>query len=244
MSSTTKPRKAATVSNDETRFPVRRTLTEQTYEILKEMILDQDLEPGSRLVIDSLVKRLGVSTSPLREALAKLESERLVVSERFDGYKVAPEPSSDYLRDLIAFRLLMESDCALRGAPRATPEILAAMRTEIAAMKSVKTLGTKYKQYRKFVEADARFHMLIVESAGNQVMLDAYRGMHALLLQARLYVHKSSGRERAVEVADEHDRILKAFEIGDGAAAADALTMHLQGGARRLLSLTTPGPMD
>jgi DNA-binding GntR family transcriptional regulator len=226
----------ASRANDRTKVPVRQTLTEQTYDILKEMILDQELEPGSRLVIDALVRRLGVSTSPLREALAKLASERLVISELFNGYKVAPEPSQSYLSDLIEFRLLIESKCASIGAPKKNPAILAEMRELITTMKSIKSLGTKYRQYRRFVEADARFHMLIIESASNQAMLDAYQGMHALVLQARIYVRKSSGRERAIEVAEEHDRILRAFEAGDGQEAAEALATHLRGGARRLLS--------
>lgn len=222
--------------DNEPKIPVRKTLTEQTYEILKEMILDQELVPGSRLVIDALVRRLGVSTSPLREALARLESERLIVSELFNGYKVAPEPSTDYLRDMINFRILIEAHCALVGAPLASPQLIKDMRAAISRMQSIKALGTKYKQYRKFVEADALFHTLIVESADNQVMLDAYKGMHAVLLQARLYVRRSSGRERAIEVSEEHARILAAFEAGDGPGAASALTAHLEGGKRRLLS--------
>jgi DNA-binding GntR family transcriptional regulator len=227
---------------EQPRVPTRKTLTEQTYEILKEMILDQEVEPGSRLVIDALVRKLNVSTSPLREALAKLESERLIVSELFSGYKVAPEPPAEYLRDMIEYRKLIEAHSALLGAPIASAELIAEMRAAIASMKSTKALGTKYKEYRKFVEADVRFHTLIVESAGNKVMLDAYRGMHGILMQARLYVRRSAGRERAAEVSDEHARILAAFEAHDGPAAAEALRDHLEGGIRRLLPTAASMP--
>jgi DNA-binding GntR family transcriptional regulator len=221
--------------NTEARPLVRRTLTEQAYEVLKEMILDQELEPGSRLNIDALTRRLGVSSSPLREALARLESERLAVSELYNGYKVAPEPTLDYLRDLIGYRLLVEGHCALIGAPQVSEALLAEMRATIRSMQVTKTLGTRYKQYRKFVEADARFHLLIVESGGNQVILDTYRRMNAVLLQSRLYLHRASGRERAIEVSKEHARILAAFEARNGEEARQALVDHLRGGERRLL---------
>jgi DNA-binding GntR family transcriptional regulator len=63
------------------RMLVKRPLSDQTYEALRELILDQGLRPGSRLNVDRLARELGVSSSPVREALARLEAERLVVSE-------------------------------------------------------------------------------------------------------------------------------------------------------------------
>ena len=86
----------------------RTTLAEQAYEIIKGRILDRDLPPGARLNIDALVRDLGVSSSPLQEALAKLQAERLVVFELYSGYSVAPEPSLSYLRDLVDCRILQE----------------------------------------------------------------------------------------------------------------------------------------
>jgi DNA-binding GntR family transcriptional regulator len=216
--------------------PIKTTLTEQTYEILKERILDRGLAPGTRLNIDALTRDLGVSTSPLREALSKLEAERLVISELYSGYSVAPEPTLDYLRDLIDFRTMLEGHCALVGAPRKAASVLNELRAAIRQMGAAKQIGTHYKQYKKFVAADQRFHQVIVESAGNQVISDTYRGMNAILLQARLYLYRSGGRARAGEVAEEHARILRAFEAGDGPEAALAIREHLEGGKRRLLS--------
>jgi len=220
--------------------PVKTTLTEQTYEILKERIFDRQLAPGTRLNIDALTRDLGVSTSPLREALSKLQAERLVVSELYSGYSVAPEPSLDYLRDLIDFRIMLEGHCAFEGAPRKSPAVLNELKAAIRQMGAAKQIGTHYKQYRKFVAADQRFHQVIVESAGNQVIADTYRTMNAILLQARLYLQRSGGRERAGQVAEEHARILAAFEAGDGAEAARAIREHLEGGKRRLLSGSEP----
>ena len=219
---------------------VRTTLTEQTYELLKERILDQVLAPGTRLNIDALTRDLGVSSSPLREALARLEAERLVVSELYSGYTVAPEPTPRYLLDLIDFRLMLEGRSALAGAPRRDPSVLSDMRALVRQMGATHKLGTRYKHYRRFVDADIRFHQAIVRSGGNEVVTQAYSGMNAILHQARLYLHRSGGEARAAEVAQEHGAILRAFEAGDGDAASGALAAHLEGGKRRLI-LSHPG---
>jgi DNA-binding GntR family transcriptional regulator len=214
----------------------RSTLSERTYEALKERILDQTLPPGFRLNIDALSRELGVSSSPIREALARLEGERLVVAELYSGSFVAPQPTSEYLHQLLDFRLLLEGHCAALGAPRRDRATLAAMRQAFARMAAVRQIGTHYREYRKFVQADMSFHQAIVDSAHNQVMTDAYRSLNAIILQSRLYKNRAAGSERASEVLVEHRGILEAFEAGDGALAAVLIGKHLEGGRRRLLT--------
>lgn len=218
------------------RVIVRTTLSEQTYEAIKERILDQTLEPGVRLNIDSLSRELSVSSSPIREALARLEAERLVVSELYAGYAVAPKPSAKYLADLLEYRIMLESQCALLGAPRKDRQILAQMRQAYDRMAAIPRLGTRYREYRRFVQADAWFHQLLVDSADNEVMSTTYDSLHAILVQSRLYRTRKGGSAAYAEVMDEHTVILAAFDAGDGTAAADAVKAHLEGGRRRLIS--------
>jgi DNA-binding GntR family transcriptional regulator len=215
---------------------VRRTLSEQTYEAIKERILDQTLEPGARLNIDSLSRELGVSSSPIRESLARLEAERLVVSELYTGYAVAPKPSGRYLADLVDLRIVIEGHCALVGAPKKDTDILLQMRQAWERMSSVASIGTRYREYRRFVEADAWFHQLLVDSADNEAISETYESLHAIIIQSRLYRNRESGAARSIEVTNEHRLILDAFEAGDGRAAAAALREHLEGGRRRLIN--------
>lgn len=222
----------------------RSTLSERTYEALKERILDQTLPPGARLNIDALSRELGVSSSPIREALARLEGERLVVSELYSGSSVAPQPTNAYLHQLLDFRLLLEGHCAGVGAPRRDRATLAAMRQAFSRMAAVRQIGTQYREYRKFVQADISFHQAIVDSAANQVMTEAYRSLNAIILQSRLYKNRSAGSERASEVMAEHRRILEAFEAGDGGLASRLIGDHLAGGRRRLLSTDEAPPVD
>jgi DNA-binding GntR family transcriptional regulator len=215
---------------------VRTTLSEQTYEAIKERILDQTLQPGARLNIDSLSRELAVSSSPIREALARLEAERLVVSELYSGYAVAPKPSATYLADLLEYRIVLEAHCALVGAPRKDRHILACMRQAYDRMAAIPRIGTRYREYRRFVQADARFHQLLVDSAGNEVMSTTYESLHPLLVQSRLYLDREGGGTASSEVMDEHAVILAAFDAGDGPAARAAVKAHLEGGRRRLIS--------
>ena len=217
----------------------RTTLSEQTYETLKERILDKTLPAGAKLNIDALSRELAVSSSPIREALARLEGERLVVSEVYSGCSVAPEPTAGYLHSLLDCRMVLEGHCAQIGAPRKNPKVLQVLRDAYEEMAAIPRIGTKYREYRRFVHADARFHQTIIDSAGNEVISGVYEGLSAIIMQSRLYRDRRGGSSRAHEVLDEHRRILAAFEAGDGLRAAAMLRDHLEGGRRRLLTAPT-----
>lgn len=215
---------------------VRRTLSDQTYEALKERILDQKLKPGARLNIDSLSRELGVSSSPIREALARLEAEKLIVSELYTGYAVAPKPSAVYLADLLDYRLVVEAHCARIGAANADEAILSGMQQAYDKMEGIPRISTRYREHRRFVQADIDFHQLLVDSCGNQVMSSTYVSLHAVLIQSRLYRTREGGSAPSTEVLQEHRAILDAFEARDGEAAAEAVRAHLEGGRRRLIN--------
>jgi DNA-binding GntR family transcriptional regulator len=215
---------------------VKTTLLVQTYEAIKERIFDQTLKPGARLNIDALSRELNVSSTPIREALARLEAERLVVLELYSGYSVAPQPTLDYLRNLLDYRVVVEGHCARIGAARKHQATIARMKQLVEKMTAIPRLGTKYREYRRFVAYDGDFHQLIVDSADNKVFSETYRSLNAIILQSRLYLNREGGSTTSSEVVDEHRAILEAFQNGDGEQAEAAVRMHLEGGRRRLLS--------
>ncbi|WP_221931050.1 GntR family transcriptional regulator [Telmatospirillum sp. J64-1] len=214
---------------------VKTTLTERTYEALKERILDQRLAAGARLNIDALSRELNVSSSPIREALVRLETERLVISELYAGYSVAPQPTTEYLHDLLDFRIQIEGYCARIGAQAKRKSTINELRRALEKMGQSPKIGTKYKEYQKLVHADGKFHEIIVNSANNQVCSDIYASLNPIMLQSRLYHDTESNEARLKAVLDEHRRILAAFENGDGAEAEAAVRAHLEGGRKRLL---------
>lgn len=224
------------------RVLTRSTIADQVYEDIKERILDQTLKPGERLTIEILSRGLGVSSSPIREALARLESEKLVVSEFYTGYSVAPAPDPKYLRDLLDFRIMMEGECARIGAPRKNPETLTAMTAAFEKMAKTKRLGTRYREYDDFIAEDQKFHRAIVASSDNLAMIAVYADLNAILHQSRLYISRSTDGSPAEEVLAEHHEILAAFVAGDGEAAAAAIRRHFDGGKRRLHKASTATP--
>lgn len=216
------------MSDDETsvrsRTVGRGGLATQAYEALREQILDQTIRPGARLNIDQLTTALGVSSSPIREALARLLSERLVSFEPYIGYSAARIPDDAWFHDMVDFRAMIEGTSAFIGAPRRDHHTLAAMEQAFDEMSS-SGLGQHYRKYRRFNDADARFHRAIVASSGNQVSVQVYADAQPHVHYARLYLHREVEEEAAV--AAEHLAILDAFRKGDGAAARDAILTHL-----------------
>lgn len=227
----------AMVKPEQNPSPARRTigrtgLTDQAYEALKEQILDQTILPGGRINIDMLVTRLGVSSTPIREALARLHAERLVDFEPYIGYSAAPIRDDGWFHDMIDFRLMLEGSCAATGARRHDPAVIATLDRAFSDMRA-SGLGQHYQKYSRFNAADAEFHRAIVASANNRVFVDVYADLQPHVHSARLYL--SRGNEEEADVAAEHRIILQGFRDGDGDAARDAVVNHLEAARSRLL---------
>ena len=214
----------------------KRGLSDQVYAALKQKILDQQIAPGARLNIDNQARELGVSSTPVREALSRLVSENLVVSEHYSGYRVAPPILMEFHKNLLDYRMVLEGHCAQVGAVAGKASTIAGLESALKKMSKFDRIGSRYDEYRQFVAADNDFHEVIVASADNNVMIDQYRSLNAIFLQSRLYLYRSGG-VRSDEVLAEHQKILDAFAAGDGEAARLAVYDHLQGGRRRLLHL-------
>jgi DNA-binding GntR family transcriptional regulator len=202
----------------------RLGLTDRVHEKLKELILDQKLGPATYLNIDKLCRELNVSSSPLREALARLSAERLVRFEPFIGYSVAEMPDKKYYFDLMEVRLLLECHAARMGAKQKNSAYITPMEQAVRAMEKLPS-GSHYKEYRVFNSWDARFHKALVQSAENRPLMEAYSGLHVHLHVARLYM--ISGGFNASSAVREHRRILESFKKGDADAAEESVRHHL-----------------
>ena len=213
---------------------VRVTLAEQLHEQLKESIIDQTRPPGSRMNIDALAREFGVSSTPIREALARLEQEGLVQLELYAGYSVVPPPEPAYVIGLFQFRTLWEGHCAALGAPRRSPATLAAMEDAFRKMSATRVLGARYREYRRFTEADAAFHQAIIDGAENPAMSAIYARLHVIMLQSRLLLTRSANGAPSSDVMREHTAIIEAYRAGDGRAARRAVEAHFAGGISRM----------
>jgi DNA-binding GntR family transcriptional regulator len=193
--------------------------------------MDQGVEPGSRLNIDSLAEQLGTSPTPVREALARLAAERLVLFEPFKGYTVQPLLNQRDLADLMHVRALIEVDAARLAASRIILADLRVMQREEDAMVSAQPEPV-FGAYRAYNEHDRIFHETMIAASGNPVLLETYRMLNVHTVLARLYHDR--GEVDFLESIREHQEIIDALGDRDADRAAAAVQKHIKSVEQRL----------
>lgn len=222
---------AASCTMQDARTLTRVGLAQQVRARLLERIMDRDLPPGARLNIDALAREMGVSSSPLREALSALAARGLVRNEAFLGFSVAPMPDAPFLHAMFDTRLRLEPWLAAEAARRISHAQLAQLRGALAAMAPESRKGP-WQRHDAHASADESFHDTIAEASGNAPARQAVAALNAQIHISRLYLAAQTGAE---ETAAEHRRLLAALEARDDRAAEAAMTAHLEGSRRRLV---------
>ena len=120
---------------DAKRLPPRQILADGVYDTIKGLLMDQSITPESRINIDKLARELQVSPTPVREALARLESEGLVTKEALRGYSAAPLLTRSSFIQLFELRLLLEPVIARKAAALLTEEDLLTLEQLVRDMR-------------------------------------------------------------------------------------------------------------
>jgi DNA-binding GntR family transcriptional regulator len=205
--------------------PLRRlTLTDDVYEAVKSLIMDHRIAPGERVTIDALARELTVSPTPVREALARLESEGLVRKRAMAGYSTTPLLTRAQFEELFEMRLLLECPAAARAAARRAAGELDADALAREADLPDHLSGDGYAGHAAFTAQDALFHERVAEGSGNTMLYATFVRLHAHLHLHRLHfptAHLGTSGQ-------EHRRIVAAIEAGSPDTAADAMRQHLQ----------------
>ncbi|AXK34983.1 GntR family transcriptional regulator [Streptomyces armeniacus] len=205
-----------------TPLPRRQMLADDVHEAIKELIMDNSIAPGERVSIDGLARQLGVSPTPVREALARLESAELVVKEPHRGYRTTALLNRDELEDLYRFRLLIEPWAAARAAERTDDAGRERLRTEMTSVDAPR--DDHYDAYKALAAHDTRFHVLVAELAGSEQVRLAFERTHCHLHIFRLYYDRGVGQK----TLEEHRLITDAVLSGDPEAADAAMRNHLE----------------
>ena len=210
------------------RPPVGPTLVEWAYEHLLSMLMTVQIAPGERIAIDTVARQLGISQTPIREALSQLEAEKLVFKMPNVGYRASPRMTRDEVHDLYTLRLLVEPYAAARAAEKMDDEALTALQEIDRDMRGVSEGDDR--AYARFAEADARLHRLIATGSGNRLIAETIERLHAHLQIFRsLYSTNAPG-----DVVDEHRRIIEALLAHDASAAEAAVRDHLERSQKRM----------
>ncbi|MDT3415854.1 DNA-binding GntR family transcriptional regulator [Brevibacillus aydinogluensis] len=197
------------------------TLQEQVYEYLREQILFGGLAPGQRLIEERLCEETGVSRSPIREAIRRLEKDGLVVVQAQGGVTVY-EPTFEDFTSLFECRLHLEPAAARFAAERRTEEELADLQELLAQMADI----ARDSDARRTHELHFAFHQRIAEASKNPYMAKIMNDLKVLISfyrNAILQVHP----HRPETVIAEHGAILDAIRRRDADAAAARMAEHI-----------------
>ena len=200
---------------------VVRTLSEQIFTIVREQIVSGKLPVEQAIRQDALANELGVSKIPLREALARLEQEGLLISQANRGFFVRAM-SADEAEEIFALRLAIEPDAVAAAALAATDEDQKVATDALAALDEAAAahLGDVATRNRDF-------HTALVRPANRLLTLQL---VERLQVMSERYVHKHlepAGREDRAHL--EHEVLLEAWLARDATHARSLAAAHIEG---------------
>ena len=192
------------------------------YASMRASILKGEIAPGARINIDAVSRSLGVSQTPVREVLQRLEGDNLVVYSPGRGYSTTPLLDLPALRSLFEFRLLVEPWAARSAAVDRLANPAAALEKELSDIRASLQTGVDARQ--ELVAHDTRFHDTILLSAGNPVVQHAFAQTHCHLHTFRLYPADIDG---AITIA-EHATVREAIAACQPDRAEEAMAEHIR----------------
>lgn len=211
----------------------RRGLRDDVYDSILELLLRGDTEPGTRLSIDTIARQLGVSPTPVREALVQLERTGLVTREALKGYRVAPPLGPEQIVELVRAREMLEGTAARLAGESAQdllPELRAAHErhraTGEAIISSIDAGRDDVALPAEYYARDHDFHQVIFRYSGNRYLMEMTDNLGAQLHRLRQAVHR--GVTDVQEAISEHEAIIAAFETGDPQRAQKAMEEHIR----------------
>jgi len=205
-------------------------MKKQAYTALKRFLVSRSVVPGTFLSERQLAKQLGMSSTPVRAALERLEAEGFIAISPQQGI-VVRELSVQEIINHYEFREVLESYAVRKLAGHLTAEQVARLRANLDAQRS----SLEAEDLERNVELDTEFHALFCEFLGNEQFIRT-------ILQLRDKIHRAivsiarRDRSRMVESYQEHLGIAEAVIAGEADRAATLLVEHLEAGRLCILS--------
>jgi DNA-binding GntR family transcriptional regulator len=205
----------------------RGTLHDEVTAVLRDMIIQGELAPGKRIPEKALCERLGISRTPLREALRVLASEGLITPLPRRGAIVA-EPSSDEIQGVFYAIAAIESICAKLACENISDaEIENVLKLQA---RLVHLIAKGQQRTKEYSNVNQGIHEAIVKGAGNAFLGELHRSLVIRILRVRYFIDvDKSTWDRAVE---EHEQIADCLKRRDGKKLSEAISKHIMGSWR------------
>jgi len=203
-------------------------LHEKVFEVVKEKILMGVLKPGDALIETKLSEELGVSRTPIREAIRQLELEGLVYTIPHKGAIVAGVSTQD-IEDIYTIRMLLDGLAARLAAIKLNQE----EEDELTEIITLMELYTQRKDVARVMKTDSRFHELIYRASKSKPLEHVLSTFHSYVIRARVTSFETPGRlESAYE---EHKKIYEAIIKRNADLAEEYAKKHVANAAKNLI---------
>jgi len=209
---------------------------EKAYRAIRAGIADGTYPSNAHITAGELALKLGVSRTPVREALRRLHAEGLINFVANHGAYVTSWTRTD-IDEVFELRSALESYAAERAARRLSPEQLAELNQLARRMEQLSTRKSE-GHLDRIAEANSRFHRVIVEAAANRRLAAMVAGVVEMPLVVRTFsVYSEKDLQRSMA---HHRELLDAFASRDGRWAASVMCSHIQAAHSAYTAATTP----
>jgi len=210
----------------------RPRLADEVYSQLVEALSDGSLRPGDRLIQERLAEAMGVSRTPVREALLRLEQEGIITPGNRGGF-IVRSATEDEIREIYETREAIEGYAARLLAERADPAALSIVQKAIEEH-SVQVHGSVHEGYL----ANKAVHRAIVEATGNAQLVGLFDAVWDRSVAVLLYADLHRVAESTFEPS--HEALLATLRAGEPDRACQAMIDHIRVGLAEQLSIQHP----
>jgi DNA-binding GntR family transcriptional regulator len=223
------------ISDNSNRLADHATLADEVYEVIRNRILSFDLPPGTRVKDSQLAASLGISNTPVREALRRLEEASLLETQPRRGTFVKQLNRSE-IEGLYEVREALEELAVRLAAERSSDALV----DQMIDMASLHAQSVERQAVDEYLELDRRFHDLIAEGANNPIL-----GAMLRSLADRIHIFRriDLGQIQDQMSAQEHREIAQALRRRDSSLAAHLMSQHLQKTRNRVLAMLDSGEL-
>ncbi|GAW91651.1 GntR family transcriptional regulator [Calderihabitans maritimus] len=211
-----------------------KPLREIVFETLREAIINGTLKPGERLMEVQLAEEMGVSRTPVREAIRKLELEGFVVMVPRKGAYVAGISIKD-IADVFEIRAALESLAAGLAAERITEEELEELERLLVQVAEC----TESNDLEKLIEIDTRFHDILYKASRNERLVQIISNLREQIQRFRSTSLAFPGRMK--ETLEEHKKIVEALSERNVALAQALAAEHIENAENSMLEALREG---
>ncbi len=216
--------------NQPTFTPLRENLGQQVYQHLRDKIYRMEIAPGTRLGVSEIAEQMGVSRSPVRDALMMLVNEGVVQVNSTGGYRVI-DLNRSYIQDAFVVRRALELAALPLTMARLDRKRLEALRAKWLDFEHPADVPLEDE-----IQADQELHTTIAQLSGNPLLIDALERITSITWLISRFSYSNQEKPHYAQVtAQEHIALLEAMLAGDTATAISALDQHLTNAYARSL---------